>query len=74
MKNLWRVDFDVKYTGIGEWMSDNAVHVVGNGDGLKVIAKARKIVLRHEFEDDGIIRRAINARVVALERQQEVNE
>ena len=74
MNHLWEVEFETKYTGIGEWIGDEKINVVANGDGLKAIAKARKIAMRKEFTDgDGSLRRATNARVVGLKQVSEID-
>jgi hypothetical protein len=74
MKHLYKVEFEIKYSGIGEWIGDEVIHVVANGDGLKAVAAARKVALKKEFTDgDGSLRRAINARLVGLEQLQQID-
>ena len=74
MKHLYKVEFEIKYSGIGEWIGDHIVHVIANGDGMKAIAKASRLAKRHEFKDgDGSTRRAQKVRVVGLEQQQEID-
>ena len=53
MKNLWKVSFEAKYTGLGELMSEE-VKVVANGDGLLAVKKARRQVIGKTFEDGPI--------------------
>lgn len=74
MKHLYKVEFEIKYSGVGEWIGDEAVHVIANGDGLKAVATARKVAMKKEFTDgDGTLRRATNARLVGLEQLQEID-
>jgi len=74
MNHLYKVEFEVKYTGIGEWIGDTEVHVIANGDGMKAIAKARRVALKEEFTDgDGSLRKATKVRVVGLEQLQEID-
>jgi hypothetical protein len=53
MKNLWKVTFDAKYTGIGD-LQPEEVKVVANGDGMSAVAKARNQVIGSTFEDGPI--------------------
>jgi len=74
MKHLYKVEFEIKYSGIGEWIGDETVHVVANGDGLKAVAAARRVAMKKEFTDgDGTLRRATNVRLVGLEQLQEID-
>ena len=74
MNHLYKVEFEIKYTGIGEWIGDEVVNVIANGDGMKAIRKAHKVALKKEFTDgDGSIRRATNARVIGLEQLQKID-
>jgi hypothetical protein len=74
MNHLYKVEFEVKYSGISEWIGDETVHVIANGDGMKAIAKARKIALKKEFIDgDGSERWATNVRVVGLKQLQQID-
>lgn len=72
--HIYRVELEIKYSGIGEWIGDEILHVVANGDGAKAIAKAQKIALKKEFVDgDGTLRKATKSRVVGLEQKQELD-
>jgi hypothetical protein len=76
MKNLWKVTFDAKYSGVSDMMPESA-NVICNGDGLKAIAKAKSIVMRRSWEDDEHgcrIRRVTDAKVVELEILQHIDE
>jgi len=74
MKHLYKVTFDIKYTGIGEWIEGEPIHVAANGDGMKAIAKAAKLARHHQFTDgDGSKRRVTAVRVVGLEQLQEID-
>jgi len=74
MKHLYKVEFEIKYSGIGEWMDENYIHVVANGDGLKAVAAARKVAMKKEFTDgDGTLRRVVNVRLIGLEQLQEID-
>lgn len=50
MKNLWRVEFGAKYTGLSD-LQEEIVTVVANGDGLTAVAKAKRMVIGKKFED-----------------------
>ena len=66
MKNLWKVEFDAKYTGVGDLMPES-VKVVANGDGLTAVAKARRQVLGSTFWEDGNLRRCRYVKLTGLE-------
>lgn len=53
MKNLWKVRFDAKYTGLSS-LQEEVVKVVANGDGLLAVRKARRRVIGKTFEDGPI--------------------
>jgi hypothetical protein len=78
MKHLWKVEFEVKFTGYGEWMGDETFTVMADGDGLNAVAKARKLAMKRSFEDTNksetkdIVRRAVNCRLVGLKRLDEI--
>ena len=74
MNHLYKVEFEAKYTGFGEWMPDEIVHVIGNGDGLKAITKASKVVMKKEFTDeDGTVHKVTSVRVIGLEQLQQID-
>ena len=74
MKHLWEVEFEIKYSGIGDWIGDEKFRVISNGDGLKAISKARPLALKRQFQDgDGSVRRALDCRVVGLEQLHEID-
>jgi hypothetical protein len=50
MKNLWKVTFDAKYTGLGDLQAEELT-VVANGDGMKAVEKARRQLVGSTFED-----------------------
>lgn len=74
MRHLWKVEFEIKYSGIGEWVGDKQFRVISNSNGLKAISKARPLALKRQFKDgDGSIRRALDCRVVGLEQLNEID-
>ena len=66
MKNLWQVEFDVKYTGVGDLQAEK-VKVVANGDGLKAVAKARRKIIGSGFWDMAVYRKARWVKLTGLE-------
>ena len=70
MKNLWKVDLEVKWSGVGDLL-DETRKVVANGDGMKAIEKARKSIIGSTFEDveddKPVTRKALYAKVTGLE-------
>lgn len=50
MKNVWKVEFEAKYTHVSDWL-DEEVKVVANGDGLDVVRKATRKVIGRTFEN-----------------------
>jgi hypothetical protein len=78
MKNLWKVTFDAKYTGIGELMPE-VVKVIANGDGLLAVRKARRQVIGKTFEDgpyggEWYTRKCRFVKLVGLERLHSIDE
>lgn len=53
MKNVWKVDFEAKYTGLGAYQPES-VKVLANGDGEEAIRKAKSRVVGSTFEDGPI--------------------
>jgi len=50
MKNLWKVTFDAKYTGLGDYQEQELI-VTANGDGMAAVRKARRMLVGSTFED-----------------------
>lgn len=50
MKNLWKVEFDAKYTNCGALL-DETLTVVANGDGMTAVRIARNRVIGRTFTD-----------------------
>jgi hypothetical protein len=50
VKNLWKVTFQAKYTGLGD-LQEEEVKVIANGDGMRAVQKARRQVIGKTFED-----------------------
>lgn len=74
MKHVWKVEFETKYSGIGDYMSDEVFRVVANGDGRKAVRLAEKLALKASFWDDGVLRKAQKVRLVALSQISELSE
>jgi hypothetical protein len=75
MKHTYKVTFNEKFSGIGEWIDGDPIVVVANSDGQKAIRKARKLALRRMFMDGyGTVRRCKDARVIGLEQMYEIDE
>lgn len=53
MKNVWKVEFEAKYTGISG-LQPETVKVIANGDGLAAVKKARRRLVGTTFEDGPI--------------------
>jgi hypothetical protein len=71
MKNLWKVTFDAKYSGLGDMMEES-VKVVANGDGMKAVNKARRAVIGKEIDDNvagvgWVTRRCRYVKLIGLE-------
>jgi len=70
-KKLWKVTFDVKYTKCKDALEDTC-NVVANS-GMSAVLKANKIVLRVEFDDNGVICHATKATLTGLEMLHEID-
>lgn len=67
MKHLYKVELEVKYTSVSDWMAEK-VMVVANGDAEHAIRKAKKHVLQFHFDNAGNDARAIKSRLVTVEQ------
>jgi hypothetical protein len=77
VKHLYKVTFDAKYTGIGD-LQEETVNVVGNGDGLKAIEKAKRQVVGRKFDDRQpwgayVTRKCVWVKVIGLEQLHEID-
>lgn len=50
MKNLWKVTFDAKYTGLGSPVEE-VVKVIADSDGLTAVTKARRQIVGSKFTE-----------------------
>lgn len=67
MKRIYKVSYEQKFTGIGEWMPDHK-NVLANGDATNAIRIAKRSALKEGFDDEkGVWRRCTKFRFTEIE-------
>jgi hypothetical protein len=77
MKHVYEVEFELRYSGIREWMPES-VHVLGNGDASKVVEQVRRHEFKGSFEDvtkagEVVTRRVVDFRMTGVTQVMKVD-
>ena len=68
MQYVYKVEYEVKYSGIREWMPDHA-NVLANGSARSAVAKVERYARSMSFEDDkGVNRKVVDFRFTGVEQ------
>jgi len=66
-KRIYRVDYEEKWTGCGDWISDH-LNVAGNSNAFSAVERVEKRALRQSYqaEDTGKTQNCVGFRLTGI--------